>query len=905
MSVAVLDTTPRPRSSASQESAGRPAEGGGNGLLPLHILLFAQSTAATERRSGIHRVTVELARRLSGVAPVDFVKWDTTQGQLGYFDRRDLESLFRARTLPAGVRVNPYAGRVNDRFSATLDPGKRYWLVFPEIAYHLPDGNETFARVISQCRDYGVRVASVFYDLIPVTNPHYQTYRPPHLRYSIDLARSDLIVPISHHVGTVLADFYAQGGVDADGVTARIRAVPLPEGERVALPAPEDGQRDTVLMVGTVEPRKRQVEVLKAFNQAAAADPAVARLKVVVIGSLHPDSALEFHRQVDANPNITYCDYSSEAFIQDCYQRALFTVFASNDEGYGLPIAESVARGVPCLTANFGSMAEIAEGGGCLTVNVEDQEALTAGIRRLAGDAALRERLCAEIAERRLRTWGDYAADVVRLIEDTDARAQQALAAVRPPEAEPAAGVRVREATVGTTPVRFVSLPRALDAAALLPSAESAGLTGAAFPGSAEELRALPAAARALLYAADAAAFRSEEAYRAFVEAAREDGWPRLLPTRIVRDADAEAMEAGLCRALQELAGRRAERMRWADDERVLMGLARRWQAESEAPAARLSIVISTYNRAAFVCENARWVLEAIAPYGPEVRLVVVDNASTDDSWARLQQFAGNPQCTLHRNSANTGMLGNLRVCSMLRGSRHVWVTGDDDYIMPETLAEVLRVLREEPALPLGVVNFGVYHRAAFSPMDSADIFVRERQPLAPEPMPSGLYPVSKAAGEHDNLFTAVYAIIFRSDILAACFNHPFTGVPFIDLVESVPTTRIILDNYRHTPAWWFAPIGIVGNAHNSWTRHRMRWHALLMPMVFELAREAGMDGEKLYGWSRIHRELFREAAGIALERDIPAHLDLPGDLEVGERVFREPIEVPAGIRLERPESGW
>lgn len=905
MSVAVLDTTPRPLSSTAQETAGKPAGDGGTGQPPLHILLFAQSTAVTERRSGIHRVTVELARRLSAVAPVDFVKWDTTQGQLGYFNRRDLESLFRARSMPAGVRVNPYAGRVNDRFSATLDPAKRYWLVFPEIAYHLPDGNETFARVISQCRDYGVKVASVFYDLIPITNPHYQLYRTPHLRYTIELARSDLIVPISHHVGTVLSDFYAQNGADAAGVADRIRAVPLPEGDRVALPAPADGQRDTVLMVGTVEPRKRQVEVLRAFNQAAAVDPAVARLKVVVIGSLHPDSALEFHKQVDSNPNIAYHDYSSEAFIQECYQRALFTIFASNDEGYGLPIAESVARGIPCLTANFGSMAEIAENGGCLTVNVEDDEALAAGIRRLAGDGGLRERLCAEIAVRRLRTWGDYAADVVQLIETTDAGAQQALEAIRPPAAGAPGGVRVREVAVAGTPARLVVLPPTLDAAAALPDAAFGGLTGIAFSGSAEELRALPAAARRLLYAADAAAFRSEDAYRACIETAQADGWPQLLPTRVVRDGDAERMETELCRTLRLLTARRVERMRWADDERLLMGLARHWQAESEAPAARLSIVISTYNRSAFVCENARWVLGAIAPYGPEVRLVVVDNASTDDSWSRLQQFAGNPQCTLHRNSANTGMLGNLRVCSMLRGSRHVWVTGDDDYIMPETLADVLRVLREEPGLPLGVVNFGVYHRAAFSPMDSADIFVRERQPLAPNPMPSGPYPVNRAAGEHDNLFTAVYAIIFRSDILAACFNHPFTGVPFIDLVESVPTTRIILDNYRYAPAWWFAPIGIVGNAHNSWTRHRMRWHALLMPMVFELAREAGMDGEKLFAWSRIHRELFREAAGIALERDIPAHLDLPDDLGTGERVFREAIQVPDGVRLERPDSGW
>src|SRR5690606_34922573 len=44
------------------------------------------------------------------------------------------------------------------------------------------------------------------------------------------------------------------------------------------------------------------------------------------------------------------------------FDNALFSVYVSFYEGWGVPVAESLARGTPCITANVGSMLEIAEG---------------------------------------------------------------------------------------------------------------------------------------------------------------------------------------------------------------------------------------------------------------------------------------------------------------------------------------------------------------------------------------------------------------------------------------------------------------------------------------------------------------------------------------------------------------
>ncbi len=60
----------------------------------MKALLFVGSTLRTRFRSGIQRVTVEIARALGGVTAVDFVKWDPIDAQLRYLDRPDLANLF-------------------------------------------------------------------------------------------------------------------------------------------------------------------------------------------------------------------------------------------------------------------------------------------------------------------------------------------------------------------------------------------------------------------------------------------------------------------------------------------------------------------------------------------------------------------------------------------------------------------------------------------------------------------------------------------------------------------------------------------------------------------------------------------------------------------------------------------
>jgi glycosyltransferase involved in cell wall biosynthesis len=324
--------------------------------------------------------------------------------------------------------------------------------------------------------------------------------------------------------------------------------------------------------------------------------------------------------------------------------------------------------------------------------------------------------------------------------------------------------------------------------------------------------------------------------------------------------------------------------------EDLLRHGSRSWPGTNDGTLPALAIVISTYNRAAFVERNVRWLLGLLRRFSEDIRVVVVDNASTDDTLQRLAGFAS-PRLTVISNSVNVGMLGNLRVCSTQNVARHIWLIGDDDFILPSGLADIIDALNEHPEVPFAFVNFGVYFRSFLAPSDTVEGIVSERFPIAARPSRSGLYPVVRIAEQHDNLFTAIYPIVFRSDLLAACFDHAFQGKPFDNLVESVPTTRMLLETYAETKAYWCARMGIVGNVSNSWSRHRPRWHAVIMPRVFQLARNVGVDPARLHAWSAIHLDLFHEARRQALAEGMP--LDVAeGELEASYRVFRQPIAV-------------
>ena len=84
-------------------------------------------------------------------------------------------------------------------------------------------------------------------------------------------------------------------------------------------------------------------------------------------------------------------------------------MYLTLNEGFALPVAESIASGTPVITSDFGSMSELAAAGGAVVVNPRDDHQIANVLERVLTDDDLHATLSRQARERPHRTWDDYA----------------------------------------------------------------------------------------------------------------------------------------------------------------------------------------------------------------------------------------------------------------------------------------------------------------------------------------------------------------------------------------------------------------------------------------------------------------------------------------------------------------
>ncbi|RYD16218.1 MAG: glycosyltransferase family 1 protein [Lysobacteraceae bacterium] len=148
-----------------------------------------------------------------------------------------------------------------------------------------------------------------------------------------------------------------------------------------------------LLVVATQEPRKNLARLARAY---AALPPSLrARHPLVIAGGRGWLNAELEHvvAPLEARGEVRRLGYVDEAELPLLYAGAHAFAFPSLYEGFGLPVLEAMASGVPVLTSNGSSLAEIARdalGPIALCVDPLDVDALRAGLERVLQDDAWR-----------------------------------------------------------------------------------------------------------------------------------------------------------------------------------------------------------------------------------------------------------------------------------------------------------------------------------------------------------------------------------------------------------------------------------------------------------------------------------------------------------------------------------
>lgn len=112
------------------------------------------------------------------------------------------------------------------------------------------------------------------------------------------------------------------------------------------------------------------------------------------------------------------------------------------------------------------------------------------------------------------------------------------------------------------------------------------------------------------------------------------------------------------------------------------------------APVPPVSICIPTYNYAEFV---GRAIETALAQTHEELEVIVIDDASTDDTPAVVARFAADERLRSVRNEHNVGLFANFNRCFEEARGEYVKVLCADDWLHPRSIEDALALLDGAP----------------------------------------------------------------------------------------------------------------------------------------------------------------------------------------------------------------
>jgi FkbM family methyltransferase len=281
----------------------------------------------------------------------------------------------------------------------------------------------------SRCSGYGGLNASavlsglshIGYDMIPIFASETVTNGLPgaFADYLSNLKYADRLSTISEATAIEFSAFaaaLASQGINGPQIKAHALPTDDPQVEADSLAALEselslDGS-PLVLVVGSHEPRKNHLVVLDAAEELWANGH---WFHLALMGGSSWKDA-EFNSEVERLMGLGRPVHVLKRVTEDrlwaAYTRARFTIFPSLVEGFGLPIVESLRCGTPVITTDYGSMAEVAVGGGALLIDPRRTVDLVAAMENLLASDELLNSLVEEARGRIWKDWDQYAEEV-------------------------------------------------------------------------------------------------------------------------------------------------------------------------------------------------------------------------------------------------------------------------------------------------------------------------------------------------------------------------------------------------------------------------------------------------------------------------------------------------------------
>ena len=241
------------------------------------------------------------------------------------------------------------------------------------------------------------RVLTTFHDLFVMTG-NYSTpeFRARFTEQARTAARnSDLIIAVSRFTADQVTNLL---GVE----TSRVRVVP--HGVHRAEVTPETSREKIILFVGALQVRKNVGRLASAFERLDKRD-----WRLVLAGAANGFGAVEILAGIErspARPRIKITGYLPREELDALYRKASVFAFPSLDEGFGIPVLEAMAHGIPVLTSKRSATAETA-GDAAILIDPENVDEIAGALDTLTASEEIRRKLGAKgLMRASAYTWG-------------------------------------------------------------------------------------------------------------------------------------------------------------------------------------------------------------------------------------------------------------------------------------------------------------------------------------------------------------------------------------------------------------------------------------------------------------------------------------------------------------------
>lgn len=231
--------------------------------------------------------------------------------------------------------------------------------------------------------------------------------------------RAGHVIAVSEHTRHDVLDLL---GASADRISVVHQGVDcsfhlMSEKERERFRRRTWGGRPYLLHVGTLEPRKNLDLLIRAFSEVRRKLGIPHALALVGGRGWMSDSLATLIAKLGLEEDVRLVGFVPAEELPLWYNCADLFAYPSAYEGFGLPVLEAMACGLPAITSASSALQELA-GGACLMVEPDSEEALQEAMAQLLQKADLREQMReAGLHRARQFSWAETARKTVQVYE--------------------------------------------------------------------------------------------------------------------------------------------------------------------------------------------------------------------------------------------------------------------------------------------------------------------------------------------------------------------------------------------------------------------------------------------------------------------------------------------------------